>query len=746
MNQPFVSELEQDPFDGQEFIERIAWRATAGEFGNPDRFDAKVLHDAFLYGLQELKAIKDNSQKRCDRLEEICKEEEKRQSVRELKERFRQSMMNFHSMDNRLEIVANRVHHLGQQLELINQPRSRAAESYKLLKQFGEFLNASQRHNVSYTANKKKTFFEDADVIHKLYLISQELPKTEKFEKSRERIAQEYNYMERELIEEFIRAYRCDDKLQMREIATLMSNFKSFNQCIDAFIEQSLMGVIIGGSPLDHKDGFSEIVPLCEKIQTIVKDVFKNPEEVMSKLLLNIYTGKLKDHIVHTMKVYDQEKYLNELYNQFTRTTRLSSQIISAKIIGSRDLDMLTRRIFSEYLSNYFKIELTSLKERCAVILNRYYESKNHQKKTSSMSSLQDIKAKFSRAKNLNISGLANINVNIGQLAGINITVANDSLPIGETLLSEEVAISLLHEIKQALNRSKELSRPNEAENAVEIFDIQLQTLCIEHLDYAIELSKEMLNLEQKPIPDLRFFDIVRQCNAICHLIEKQFIDCVKPQVTKTESKKCYTECVKRKRQVLDQLEAKLNDGLEKLLAVCTNWIRITLTNEQKKSDFKPENEELTLAVSTGACSKVCKFVTTVTGKILDCFDGENVSAVYIEFATRFYKIIYEHVQRFEFSSVGAMIAISDVKAYSSAIRITSKDISTSKAVPDDSSVVEMFKLLHSLCNLWVVPPENLKQLCSDDGLSSVDRTILDAFVQLRADFRSSRLIGHFKF
>lgn len=750
MTPPFTSDLEQDPFDGHEFIERIAWRATtADKFDNPDRFDAKSLHNAFLYSLQELKGIKDSYQSRCDRLEVECQKAEKEQwkNVRDLKDRFSKSINNFHSMNDRLDTVANKVHHLGQQLEHINRPRSRAAEAYKLFKQFGEFLDASYNPVVSLTASNKKAFFEDADIIHKLYLISQELPKTEKFERSREKIEQKYNLMERELIEEFIRAYRCNDKSQMKEIATIMSNFKGYNKCIDAFIEQSLMGVIIGNSPLDHREGFSEILPLCEKIQVIVRDVFKNPEEVMSKFLLNTYTGKLKDHIVHTMKIHDLEKYLNELYNQYTRTTRLSNQIISAKIVGSRDLEMLTRRIFSEYLNTYFKTELTSLRERCASILNRYYESKNHQKKAATMSSLQDIKNKFSRAKNLNISGLANINVNIGQLANINITGpgANDPLPPGETLLSEEVAICLLHEVKLALNRSKELSKPNEAENAVEIFEIQLQHLCKEHLEYAIELGREMMNLEQKNQPDLRFFDIVRQCNAICHLLEKQFVDCVQPQVTKTESKKCYSDCVKRKREILDQLEFKLNDGLEKLLNTCINWIRTTLTAEQKKTDFKPENEELTPAVSTSACSKVCKFVKSVTGKILDCLDGENVTQVYTEFGVRFHKVICEHLQKFEFSSIGAMVAISDVKAYSNAIRIPHRDAS-SKALPDDKIVGDKFKILHSLCNLWVVPPENLKQLCGDDGLAGVDRGILDTFVQLRVDFRSSRLLNQFKF
>jgi len=747
MNPSFISELEQEPFDGDEFIERIAWRATADKFDNPDKFDAKLLHEAFLYGLQELRAIKDNSQKKCDRLEEICKEEEKRhwKNVRELKEKFRQSINNFHSMDRRLDQVADKVHHLGQQLEVINRPRSKAAEAFKLLKQFCQFLDSSYDPNIDFSPSNYKAFFEDADVTHKLFVISQELPNIEKFEKTRERIENKYNLIERELIEEFVRAYRCDDKSQMKDIASIMFNFRGYNHCIDAFIDQSLMGVIIGSSPLDHRDGLSEILPLCERVQSIAIDVFKDPEEVMSKFLLNIYSGKLKDHIVHTMKIHDQEKYLNELYNQFTRTTKLSKQIIDAKIIGSQDLDLLTRRIFSDYLNDYFKTEVTSLRERCASVLNRYYESKNHQKKASTISSLQDIKNKITRAKNINISGLANINVNIGQLAGINITVSNDPLPPGETLLSEEVAISLLHEIKQALNRNKELSKPNEAENAVVIFDICLQHLCIDHLDYAIELSIELMNLEQKAQPDLRFFDIVRQCNAICHLIEKQFMDCVLPQVSSPESKRFYVECNKRKLQVLNQLEFKLNEGLEKSINFCINWIKITLNSEQKKSDFKPEDEELPQTVSTAACSKVCKFVKVVISKILDCLDGENVHSVYTEFGLRFYKTIYEHVQKFEFNSIGGMVAISDVKAYSSAVRINPKEMNGK--IPEDKKVDDMFKVLHNLCNLWVVPPENLEQLCGDDGLSGVDQNTLNTFAQLRSDYRTSqRLMGPLKF
>jgi hypothetical protein len=90
------------------------------------------------------------------------------------------------------------------------------------------------------------TLYEEADVIQKLHLISQELPNGGKFDKARHRIAQKYDQIERELIEEFVRAHKSDDKSKMKEIASILSHFKGYSQCIDAFIEQSQMGIFLG--------------------------------------------------------------------------------------------------------------------------------------------------------------------------------------------------------------------------------------------------------------------------------------------------------------------------------------------------------------------------------------------------------------------------------------------------------------------------------------------------------------------
>lgn len=67
-----------------------------------------------------------------------------------------------------------------------------------------------------------------------------------RFEKAKKKIATKYDEIERSLIEEFVKAHRSDDKGRMKEIATILSHFKGYPQCVDAFIEQSQMVMFSG--------------------------------------------------------------------------------------------------------------------------------------------------------------------------------------------------------------------------------------------------------------------------------------------------------------------------------------------------------------------------------------------------------------------------------------------------------------------------------------------------------------------
>lgn len=69
----------QDPFDTHEFVERLAWRTMGTKARSQhDEFDPMLLHGAFEKMIADLKQKNKMVQQRVDKLEEECKDEEKK--------------------------------------------------------------------------------------------------------------------------------------------------------------------------------------------------------------------------------------------------------------------------------------------------------------------------------------------------------------------------------------------------------------------------------------------------------------------------------------------------------------------------------------------------------------------------------------------------------------------------------------------------------------------------------------------
>lgn len=753
----YMQELEQDPFDPEQFVEKLAWRTTGdpgGTIGGPgritggpgrttggpgrtagasglsnkpdeDSFDPMALHDSFEQAIRDLRMLHESTQKKAERLEVMCKEEEKRhwQKVTELQNKNKASFNSFQELDERINFVATKVVHLGDQLESVNTPRSRAVEAQKLMNYFAEFLGPGPV--ISEVFTDKSQLNQSADVIQKLNLIAQELP-SEKFKQAKERIAQKYFEIERSLIEEFVKAHDTDDKARMKEIAGILSHFKGYPQCVDAFILQSQLGAFV------RRDIFADVMPLCEKNSRIMKEVFTNPEQVMAKFVLNIYHGKLQEYIqVELTDKSNPEQYLKNLYDLYSKTTKLSNDLTVFNMGNdSAFLSKLTKNIFQRYLDTYISVETRCLKDKCGNILQRFYESKNHQKKPIQSGSI------FGIRRNIQASLVTRANINIGP------SIENYG---GETFVCEEVAINLLQESKMAFKRCQMLSRQSDIPgNAVQIFDILFQYLCVEHIDYALELGLQGIPIgigESKTPPEIYFFDVVRQCNAIMHLMEKQFSNSLVPLLVSTPK---HGECLQKKKDIAEEMELKLDVGLDRTLTAIIGWVKYLLQTEQKKTDFKPEGEDVLdfkpeiedvfAPIASPACRKVLQFVNSQVEKIRDSLDGKNVEAVLLELGTRFHRVIFEHLQQFQYSSVGAMLVICDVNEYRKCLK--------EFKIPLLNVLLDT---LHALCNLLVVVPDNLKQVWNGDELAGVDKSVKLSFVQLRADYKTARVGNRLK-
>ena len=112
------------------------------------------------------------------------------------------------------------------------------------------------------------------------------------------------------------------------------------------------------------------------------------------------------------------------------------------------------------------------------------------------------------------------------------------------------------------------------------------------------------------------------------------------------------------------------------------------------------------------ACLQVVQSIQPIILQIKKCVDGENLQTILHEFGVRLHRIIYDHLQTMQFNTSGAMCAICDVNEYRKCIREL-----------ESSLVSQLFDILHALCNLLLVKPENLQEVC--DGETLVLLTVL---------------------
>uniref|UniRef100_A0A671UQZ2 Exocyst complex component 5 n=1 Tax=Sparus aurata TaxID=8175 RepID=A0A671UQZ2_SPAAU len=657
-----TAQLFEEPFDADEYIERLAWRTPGGgSKGGAEAFDPKRLLEEFENHIEELKQLDEKIQRRVEKLEHQCHREAKEfaHKVQDLQRSNQVAFQHFQELDEHISYVATKVCHLGDQLEGVNTPRQRAVEAQRLMTYFNEFLDGDLRSDVFNNPEKIK---EAADIIQKLHLIAQELP-FDRFADVKAKIASKYHDLERQLIQEFTAAQRRGEIGRMREVAAVLLHFKGYAHCVDVYIKQ------------------------CQEAH------------VREKL----------DETRHS----DVEQYLKNLYDLYTRTTALATKLTEFNLGSDKHtfLSKLIKSIFSSYLESYIDMEREYLRTRGAMILQRYYDSKNHQKRPIGTGSIQELKERIRQATNLPLGPIIDTH--------------------GETFLSPELVVNLLQETRHAFERCNRLSDPSDLpKNAFSIFLLLVDHLCVEHIDYALEIGLSAIPSSDAKNANLYFLDVVQQANSIFHLFDKQFNDQLMPLISSSPK---LAECLHKKKEVIEQMEVKLDTGIDKTINCMVGQMKHILATEQKKTDFRPEDENNVMIQYTTACSKVCAYVSRQVEHVRKSMDGKNVDTVLMELGVRFHRLIHEHLQQYSYSSMGGMLAICDVAEY----RRCAKDF----RVP---LVLQLFDTLHALCNLLVVAPDNLKQVCSGEQLTNLDRNLLHAFVQLRLDYRSARLGRHF--
>lgn len=421
----YVQDLEQEPFDAIDLVEKLAWRMT----GSAQTINDPVsLKSRFEEEIGSLQMLCDQFQSKIDILEKQMNDEKKEyvQKLQRLHEKNSEAIDKMKQLDGTMQNVSTKVVHLGDQLESVDQPRSRAHDAYQLMQHFDEFLSDQPLNSMIFTDPDK--LLESADLVHKLYSISQELNK-DKFATVQARIAQRYKVVEDLLIEEFVRSQR--DEKKMSEVAKILSEFKGYSGCVDRYVEYLCQSIHPRG---DGGEILADCLQLCRTQQPRISAIFPSPHTVMQKLVLNLFTGKMKETINARLReckdTDDHEHYLRDLASLYSSTLKMCKELEKLHISpDSTFLSTLTDSIFQRYISTYCREELSYLNDQCSHLLARFYESKKHVKKQIG-GGLHELKRDVAaRLMNVDTYG-------------------------GETFLAEDVAISILQETKNAFNRA----------------------------------------------------------------------------------------------------------------------------------------------------------------------------------------------------------------------------------------------------------------------------------------------------
>lgn len=351
------------------------------------------------------------------------------QKLHRLHEKNGEAIDKMKQLDHTMQAVSTKVVHLGDQLESVDQPRSRAHDAHQLMQHFDEFLSDQPLNSMIFTDPDK--LLESADLVHKLYSISQELNK-DKFANVQARIGQRYKVVEDLLIEEFVRSQR--DEKKMAEVAKILSEFKGYSGCVDRYVDFLCQSIHPRG---DGGEILADCLQLCRTQQPRISAIFPSPHTVMQKLVLNIFTGRMKETITARLReckdTDDQEHYLRDLAYLYSSTLKMCKELEKLHISpDSAFLSTLTDSIFQRYIATYCSEELKYLNDQCSNLLQRFYESKKHVKKQIG-GGLHELKRDVA-ARLMNVETYG-----------------------GETFVAEDVAISILQETKNAFGRANQV-------------------------------------------------------------------------------------------------------------------------------------------------------------------------------------------------------------------------------------------------------------------------------------------------
>ncbi|OLY80903.1 Exocyst complex component 5 [Smittium mucronatum] len=309
------------------------------------------------------------------------------------------------------------------------------------------------------------------------------------------------------------------------------------------------------------------------------------------------------------------------------------------------------------------------------------------------------------------------------------LALAEDGTSSHPFLLSVKIILDFLYVHSESIARSIELSKPIDLQTtAVSLFRTLLDFVKSDYLSVGIYDAMEDLSIEPRSEPnvELSMYTINVVCKSV-GLIHYHYQYTIAPLLVNSTNH-LLREVITDKNEFVVNIEKRSNTLMNRVVSTSMSWVSYVL-GKQRKSDFRPSDQDLLLTFATTTCSTVTSFFDKIEMQCRTCLDANNQTRLLTELGNSLYSLLMDHFKKFTVSYSGGLVVSKDVSKYIETIE--------KFGIPE---LTEKFQTLQILAKIFSVPESTLKSLSEEGLLARLDRSVVTSYIQMREDYKGSLL------
>ncbi|RDX53680.1 exocyst complex protein [Lentinus brumalis] len=521
------------------------------------------------------------------------------------------------------------------------------------------------------------------------------------------------------------------------------------------------------------QDLFQEIRTTVGQEAQIVQAVFPNPAYVMQVFLQRVFAQSIQQHLeqlvaktttmpdlaslrilqlvhqqtsvlVEDLKAYELPSVIPRSpidSSEFNRTLKgmpasNASNTATAATISTM-LETAMEELFVPYTEGqrYLEKESRSLSEMYASYLTkftRYHERTDTKGKSSMFGRMVDqLSAAAATSPSGSSSTSAQAAAALMRFRGLGASAerapekpGEDPIHEEDGILSVDVAETMLKWHAEAIGRCVELSSSSDVpKHTFALLRVLSAAIGNSYIETAIESALARLDAaDMKTEPSMQPLTVLREVDLICHLWQRYVTMALLPLASSSVTVR--REMVVFNNQAVSRIEGGANQVSQKLTDAVVSWLSTQLA-KQKRTDFKPRNDDLSFArVNTEPCIACCDVLEKVRDAAKATLSGKNLEGFLTEVGVAFHSLLLEHLKKFPVSATGGLMLAKDLKSY--------QDVIDSFSIP---SLHERFEFIRQLGNVFLVKPDILKSYITEGYLGRIDANLLRPYLVQRSDW-----------